>query len=240
MNPQLKEYDLILASHRSTYSKVRNLGGYKIHTCHGTSLQLEHPMQGMDKYVAVSQEVANFIAKQGFDSEVIVNGVDTERFYPKKPINSTLKSIFSLSQSNRLNNQLKSICNKRGIKFRSLNKFINPQFKVEDYIIEADMVVSLGRGAYESMSCGRVVFCLDNRAYISPHNVGDGLLTPDNVNDSIKFNCSGRFSRTVFNEDDINRELDKYTPLLGEFSRKFALENLNISIQADKYLNLKP
>lgn len=236
--PQKKKYDLILASHTSSRVKIIDLIGKKIQTCHGTIHPLEQPMVGMDKYVAVSEEVKNYLKEKGYVSSVINNGVDLERFKPLAPIKEKPETMLSLSQSSAMNVLLKRVCDKRGMKFISFNKFVNPVFNVEDYINQADVVVSLGRGAYESLSCGRAVMCLDNRNYIHGAPIGDGFLTEENIKDSLKFNCSGRFSKRIFVEQDILDELDKYSPSIGEFSRRFAEEHLNIKKQVDKYLNL--
>ena len=36
----------------------------------------------------------------------------------------------------------------------TINKYTNPVWKIEELMRESDLVVSLGRGAYEAMACG--------------------------------------------------------------------------------------
>lgn len=237
-SPQSSVYDAILTSHNSSASKIMNLKGFKIQTCHGVGHHLEQPMKNMDAYVAISVEVGIHLVRSGYTPTIIHNGIDTKRFYPRIPINKTLKSVLSLSQFAPFNTLLLGICKNIGVKFKSFNKFTNPVFNIEDYINDSDMVVSIGRGAYESLSCGRVVMCLDNRNYMGAIPIGDGILTEHNIEDSLKNNCTGRFSMRKFKSQDIVNEFKKYDSSIGKFGREYALENLNISKQVDKYLEL--
>ena len=193
----------------------------------------------MDSYVSISEEVEKHLTKLRFKSTIIHNGINCDRFKPIKPINKNIKSILSLAQSDVLNNKIRKVCDKMGIKLYCLNKFKNPIFNVENMINEVDMVISLGRGAYESMACGRNVMILDKRPYINKPPLGDGLLTEDNISDIIKNNCSGRFSNTIYDENMIEKEIMKYDSKLGDFCREYALNSLNIKYQVDKYLKLK-
>lgn len=192
----------------------------------------------MNKYVSISEEVEKHLKVNGFESTIIRNGIDCNRFTPKRKLNNNVKRILSLAQSDELNKMIYNVCRKLNIEFMSLNKFINPIFNVEDWINSADLVISLGRGVYESMACGRNVIILDKRPYINRPAIGDGMITNENINDFISFNCSGRYSNKVFTEIDIENEIIKYSPILGEFNREYALNNFNIKHQVDKYLNL--
>lgn len=232
------KYDLILASHLSTIEYVRNLSGFKIQTCHGVFMPIEQPARGMNKYVAISEEVMNHLSSLGYDSTIIHNGVDCERFMPKNKINENVRTILSLAQSDELNRIIKKVCDKMGIKLFTLNKFINPIFNVEDHINQSDLVISLGRGAFESMACGRNVIVLDKRPYVNRPPIGDGLITKDNIDNILKNNCSGRYSNKIYTEVEIENEIKKYDYKLGDFCREYALENFNIVKQVDKYLSL--
>ena len=232
------DYDLILSSHNSTTPFILKNKGLKIQTCHGVYPALEQPANGLDRYISISEEVQKHLTVKGKESEIIFNGVDCNRFKPVNPLNDEVKSILSLSHSEELNNTLKVICSKLGITLTCLNKYRNPVFHVEEMMNRADMVITLGRGAYEAMACGRNVMILDKRPYIKKPPLGDGLIDGDNVNDFMKNNCSGRFSNRIFNAEDIEKEILRYDPKYGEFSREFAINNLNIIEQANKYLKL--
>lgn len=234
-----KEYDLILMSHTSSVPKLAGVKGLRIQTCHGAYHQLEQPTREANKHVAVSEEVQNHLKGLKFESTVIYNGVDLNRFKPTTPINTQLKTILSLSQSGTLNERLKKLCAQLGIKLITLNKFANPVFDVENYINQADLVISIGRGVYESLACGRAVFCLDQRHYIGSKPTGDGIVTQDNITNLLKFNCSGRFSKTEYDDAKIIEAIRSYKKELGDFGREFASRELNIVHQVDKYLALK-
>jgi hypothetical protein len=238
VNQITQDYDFVFASHNTTVPFLKNITGKKVMTCHGIYPVPEQPVPGMDKYVAISQEVKNHLANKGFASTVIYNGVDCNRFRPMRPINMQLKSVLSLSQSQPLNDLLKTICSERGLKFISLNKFTNPVFNVEHYINEADLVISLGRGCYEAMACGRNVLVLDKRPYIDKPPLGDGMVNEGNINAFMSHNCSGRHSNKVFIKETIVNELKNYNNKNGEWAREFALKEFNIVKQVDKYFCL--
>jgi glycosyltransferase involved in cell wall biosynthesis len=236
--PSKKEYDIIFTSHTSTVNKIKDIKGLKIQTCHGIYHPLEKPAKFIDKYVSITKEVSDSLYTHNLSSTIIYNGINCDRFKPVKPINNELTKVLSLSQSEEVNKMLKEACNRIGVEFIAHNKFINPVFNIEEVINDVDLVVSLGRGAYEAMACGRPVLVLDKRPYINKPPIGDGLITPDTINEYIKNNCSGRYSNKVYDVNSIVYELQKYDSSLGEFSREFALNELNITKQVDKYLSL--
>lgn len=104
-------------------------------------------------------------------------------------MNKQLKNVLSLCQSETANEKLKLCCDKMGLNFIKANKFKNPSWDIASLINEADIVVGLGRSAYEAMSCGRPVVIFDDRPYFD--SVGDGYVKGI-IDKSIQFNCSGR------------------------------------------------
>ena len=50
---------------------------------------------------------------------------------------------------------------------------------------EADIVFTLGRGAIETMMCGRIPIIFDYQG-------GDGMVTPENIHELMTCNFSGR------------------------------------------------
>ena len=233
-----KGYDVALSSHLSTTPHTRQVANKMIQTCHGIYPALEQPDPQASKIVAISEEVQNHVKNLGMESTIIHNGVDVDRFKPTKLINTKLKKVLSLAHDQRVNSLLEGACRRAGIEFEWHNKYINPIFNIETKIQEADLVVTLGRGAYESMACGRPVFVLDNRGYSKQGMIGDGILTPETIETSIKNNCSGRALRRTFTEDDVIKEFEKYNRDLGDFFRDYAMKNLNMDIQIEKYLEL--
>jgi Fe2+ transport system protein B len=110
-------------------------------------------------------------------------------------------------------------------------------WSIEDLINQSDLVVGLGRSAYDAMACGRCVLVYDYRDYMGEF-LGDGILMPESINKSMQCNCSGRSGRYKYDVQDFIKEMQKYTPELAAWSREFALENLNIEKVARSYLNM--
>lgn len=237
-NPPTKNYDLILSSGHTTLHYLTDIKGFRIQTLHGAHVEEEQPNELADAFVSISEEAQNNATSLGYNSVIIRNGVDVERFTNSNPINKELKKILSLSHSDELNNRLSRICDKLNIEFIYHHKKQNPIFNIEDKINEVDLVITIGRGVYEAMSCGRVVFILDNRRYIDKGSIGDGIVTDETIDYFLRNNCSGRYTNKVFNDDDIIQELLKYDYRLGEFNREYVKENLTIEKSVNQYLKL--
>ena len=231
-----KQYDLILANHNTVVEELRLLG-YIIQTCHGYIPQLEQPSPFADAYVAVSEEVREYLQVKGYQSTVILNGIDCNRFCSKTPVSEKLSTVLSLCQSDVANDFIGRCCEQAGIKFLQSNKFTDNVWSIEDLINQSDLVIGLGRSAYDAMACGRCVLVYDYREYMGEF-LGDGILTPDSVGKSIFCNCSGRWSRLKFDEQAFIEEMQKYSPKLAAWSREYAVENLNIEKAAKVYLDL--
>ena len=228
-------YDLILANHVPVVEIVCKKG-FTVQTCHGMLPELEQPSASAHAHVVISDELKEYLASKGFEARLIRNGVNCERFKPITPPNSTLKKVLSLCQSDAANNFLSRCCAKAGVEFCALNKFTDNVWDVEKYINDADLVVGIGRSAYDSMACGRCVISYDNRSN-NDLGVGDGYLTKDNILRSIRHNCIGRGTGKSFTEDDFVKELQKYDPADGAFLRQFAEQNFNIVRSVDQYLS---
>lgn len=226
------KYDLILANH---YTCVDYLftRGFTIQTCHGVYPKLEQPSLYADAYVSISQEVQTHLALLGFNSVVIYNGIDTDRFYPKNKINPDVKVVLSLSHSEEANSLIESVCNELDLKFLKRNKYTNALWNIEDFINEADLVVGLGRSAYEAMSCGRPVVIFDKRKYMDAF--ADGYIT-NILGLSLINNCSGRYFKRVLDKQSLANEFLKYNQIDGSILRDFIVSNLEIGLITEKYL----
>jgi hypothetical protein len=233
------KYDLILLSHSSSIHLVKDAKGFKVQTCHGIYPSLEQPVPEMDVYVSISEEVYNHLKSKGFDSTIIPNGVDCDRYKPTTPINDKLKTVLSLAHSEPANEIIKQACKIANVNLIINNKFKEWKWEVDEIINKSDLVISLGRGAYEAMAAGRNVVIFDQRNYTNMPAIGDGIITKNNVDDYLKNNCSGRYTKRVFDAQILAEEILKYNPQHGKDLREYALENLNIEKQVDKYLNLK-
>ena len=228
-------YDLILANHNTVVEKLWPYG-YIIQTCHGTIPELEQPSPFADAFVGVSEEVKEHLRSQGFEATVIPNGIDCKRFYPKKPVSQTLTTVLSLCQSDIANDFIRKCCEQANVKFLHCNKYQNNVWSIEDVINQSDLVVGLGRSAYDAMACGRAVLVYDYSEKYMSEFLGEGMLTPENIEKSMSCNCTGKASRIKYDEQSFIAEMQKYSPDLAVWSREYALENLNIEVAAKKYL----
>lgn len=230
-------YDLILANHTTVVEQLWPKG-FIVQTCHGNIAELEQPSPYADAYVAVSEEVREHLQSKGYRAAaVIANGIDCNRFCQKKPVSPTLQTVLSLCQSDVANDFIRRCCQQEGIRFLQSNKFTDNVWSIEELINESDLVVGLGRSAYDAMACGRCVLVYDFRDYMGEF-LGDGMLTPESIQKSMLCNCSGRSNRLKYNEETFIKELQKYSPELGAWGREFALEHLNIEKAVEAYLDI--
>lgn len=227
-----KKYDLVLANHNRTVKKTY-FKGFTIQTCHGVFPELEQPSHYADAHVAISTEVQNHLADLGFSSRLIYNGINCDRYKIKKAINAKLTSVLSLCHSDSANNKLLNITKSINVELIVADKYNEPIWNVEDLINKVDLVVGLGRSAYEAMSCGRPVIIWDDREYFN--SVGDGYVK-EKLAFSILNNCSGRYSNKTYTEEELYIEFKKYNANDTDFFRNFAIENLNIVKAVDQYL----
>lgn len=226
-----ERYDLILANHHTTVNEVFRLGR-TVQTCHGVIPRLEQPSNNADVRVGISEEIADHIASK----HIIWNGIDCKRFAPLKPLNDRPKRLLSLVHSDKANILISKACVELGILFVEVNKYKRQFWDMEEVINNCDIVVSLGRGAYEAMACGRPVVVFDARPYQDSY--ADGYVDKGNIMELMKNNCSGRRYKKVFGVNELKKEILKYNKADGEFLRQFALEHLNIEKQVKKYLEL--
>jgi glycosyltransferase involved in cell wall biosynthesis len=226
-------YDLILANHNTTVNKLYKKG-FIIQTCHGIFPKLEQPSPKANAYVSISQEVQDHLAKLGFPSILIHNSINLERFRSKNKINKQVQTVLSLCHSEEANSFVKDVCIELGLKFKQAYKYKDPVWNIENKINKSDLVVGLGRSAYEAMACGRPVVIYDNRKYFP--SCGDGYVK-EILGFSIKNNCSGRYLNKRYLKSDFIQEVLKYDPFDSEYLRKFTERELDVKKNILKYLN---
>lgn len=234
-------FDLILANHNTMVQDCSNIGlGPIIQTCHGIFPKLEQPSPYASAFVAISEEVLRYLEKFNYPlipSVVIRNMIDTDRFKIDRPVNKYLGKIYSLSQNDHFNALLKDGFSKYGISFNCNNKFTNSIWHTEKMINDADMVVSLGRGAMEAMSCGRQVIVSDHRPY--QDQISDGIISYSNVDALSSYNFSGRMTRQKSSIAEIvEQSIVNYNSDESLLLREWVIVNLDYRLQFQKYLNL--
>ena len=226
-----KKYDLILANHNSTVEKVWKYG-FTIQTIHGIFNFIEKPSVFADAYISISEEIQKNLAYRNIPSIIIYNGINHSKI-SNVSLNKTVKSLVSMSQSTIANNKIAKACSNLGIEFIRLDKFKDKVWDVYKIINRADIVVGLGRSAYDAMACGRPVIVYDEREYNG--SKADGYL-PDYLHSSIKNNCSGRYFKKEFTVKDIENEILKYKKVDGNMLKEFSIEHLNIKSSVNQYL----
>lgn len=178
---------------------------------------------GVVRYLAISEEVRDNLLAQGIpidQIEIIRNLVSEWNFTLTEPIRPKLERILVIS--NKLDDARKIILQAAARSVGANIRFIGggngaiPQSELAVAINAADVVVSLGRGVVEAMLCGRVPFVYDIHG-------GDGLVTPDNLDDLQTCNFSGRRFRREYSIKDLIHEFAKYRPEYGERLRTLAL-----------------
>ena len=229
-------YDLILAGQVDTITELRRLKftGPLIQICHGVLTKGEQPHPDADGYIAISEEVQKHLGALNYMAPVILNGIDTTRYRPTRKLRKIPKVIASLVQTDEAHQLIADAASQLGMEVIRLNKYQDKIWEIEKEINKADIVVSLGRGCYEAMACGRPVVIFDKRRYQA--SLADGYLSPGKFDDLVRTNCSGRAEKLTFSVDDLVSEIKKYNPEDGPSLRMIALDKLNIHKQANEIL----
>lgn len=237
------KYDIAIINHNSTMNRIykENISINKIYQyCHGIYPSLEQPYINNNlniEYISISKEIQNYLLNTyKLNSTLIHNGVDINRFFFVEKMNDIPKNFLSLSQSKDFNQILEKALDKLDYNYNltTFNKFVNPVFNIENYIKNADIVFSLGRGVYESMSMGKSVIIADKRPYSKSYM--DGIIKNDNISNYIKNNCSGRYTKKNVTIENLLEEIKKYNINDGIFNRKYILNNHNMDEHVKYFL----
>jgi hypothetical protein len=118
-----------------------------------------------------------------------------------------------------------------GIHVHHIGRPENVVENVVDYINNADIVVSLGRGALAALACGRNVIVFDIHG-------GDGLITEDNFKEIRKNNFSGRHFSKFYNVEEFKNEISKYNPAIGKKILPIIEKENNIDIISQELISI--
>jgi len=229
------KFDIILFNHNNTV-----LDGFesncKIYTIHGKYPILEKPPTGMDIYIGISEEISEFY--KNLNTITICNGIDTEKFNPSNN-NNNLKPkniLYSSNAKGKFSFKLFFASKLFGLNYRRIGLKSNKKDNVLNDLLWADIVVGLGRTALEGLSCNKKVIVADQRFY---NLVGmDGLLTRENIYNSMRCNYSGRAFQKPISFKNIFLELKKAISDDSSWERDWILENHDIKKIALKYIYL--
>jgi glycosyltransferase involved in cell wall biosynthesis len=218
--------DLAIVNHKPMRAMIP-VGVPVIYTSHSVFHDVEKYPDDTVIKAAPSFEIADIYADK-YDVTVIYQPVDMERFKPS-PINDKPKDILYLCNPNYARG---ADFVKEAFKGYNVLTIDKPVFNIEDYIKQADVVVSLGRGIYEALAMGRNVISGDWRCYMKGFE-GAGMITDDNFSRLLLHNLSGRADPVKFTPDTLRAELDKYDP-----DRIIDMTPFNAETIADNYLTL--
>ena len=218
---EMPQGDIYIVNHINCYGKVPQNKPI-IFTSHGRSGLEQFPADGCLQ-VGVTEETAK-------GREVIRNGIDCKRFY-ETPINKELKTVLYLSHPDygRAKEIIREAC--QGLELITIEE---ETFKIENLIHKSDLVITLGRGILESLSCGRNVISADWRDGWMDGLKGGGMITEDNF-DFLKTHAfSGRNAPIEFTAERLREEFKKYDSEMN--LRHKIQEEFNIKTQCEKYL----
>lgn len=224
LNFAAEYYDLIICSH--VLNAIAKNRAHKIFISHGI-IEEEHMIQGADTYLAVSEEVKEFNEKRGIKSEVIGQPIILrEQIRPNKE----LKNILIIRRYPVNDDPFSFLADKYNVKIS------NPDIPIEEQIDWADLCITLGRGALESMAQGKPVLIADNREYIGAY--GDGYITKDNIAEIAKNNFSGRRFKHKITKEWIESELQNYNADDSDYLYNYVKENHDAVKIVTQYLSV--
>lgn len=217
--------DLILCSHPERFEAIRRNPSRKVYIAHGL-IPDEHMVAGADRYVAVSEEVRAANLKRGIESVVIPQPIPVlDQVRP----GADLRRILVIRREPVKDDPFAYLAARYELRYSDLAK------PIEGQIAWADLAISLGRGALESMMMGKPVLVADNRPYIGA--LGDGYVTLENVAELAKHNFSGRRYRRPVTREWIEAELAKYEPRDSDRLRSWTEGNCNAPMIARKIID---
>jgi len=236
-NIKYEKFDIIIAQHSVIAILVRKyfFNIPMVFISHGVLPLLEQPPSvelNISHYIAVSEEVrSNLIDNYNISEHnisIVRNGVDTKIFFESQAIKKKLKSVLFLTHHRNLKviTNVTRACRRKKLKLMIVG-VRDRQLDVKKYINKVDLVISLGRGVLESMSCGRAVIVYD-------YNGGDGMVLSNNINNIKQKNFSGRKFSYNYNVRDLIKEFNKYNQSLGIINRKLIKNEFDISITVNK------
>lgn len=219
-SPVSEHFDIALINHLSPNDFNAS---FKIYTSHGVLSDKDVPKPGANVYVGVSEETQK---RYPIITKVIRNPIDTKHFRPISTPNNRLTNILILS-NNPGNKRQKLLEAVNGFAVRIVGGAtrVNDPLEIINW---SDLVVTLGRGCYEGLACGR-------RVLIHDWSGGDGLVDYDNIFDFRTHNCSGRYNSYDWSPDEIRYILEQYRPL---DMRQYVLEEHNPYHIAAEYVQL--
>ena len=208
----------------------------KVQICHGIFPEIEQPSPFINQWIGISDEVTDHIKnKFNYPAITIQNPININRFNIKSPSNE-LKTVLSLCQGEKANELLNQVCSSLGLVFKKFSKTKTSVWDIEEQIQQADLIVSLGRGVLEAMSCGKSTLVYDSRIYMDKSYM-DGLVNVSNYDKFKKNNFSGRATKKEVNFAALKNELLQWNTTNGTNNRSLIEKHNEAKLIANQIVN---
>ncbi len=226
------DIDLAIVNHNTCMRILRPfLTCPVIYTQHGPTHQAEQYQIGADHVVAVSQEVQGVLSERGFESTVITNGINLERFYPQE----AEFDVLNLCKGIRGSAMVSKACERLGLSCMTVHYKSSPKEDVASLMRRSRVMVGYGRGILEALACGKQAFVFDARGVDAPR--GDGWVSNETMADHFaKRNFSGRTEDINYTQEELEKELS--SPARFSEAREWAMKHADIRNKARQYLSL--
>jgi glycosyltransferase involved in cell wall biosynthesis len=214
------DFGMAIIQNQVTFNVTQNLNCFKVWNINSTT-DLGIPPEQIHRITAISEEIQQTSTKLGYNPVVVRNGINCEKFRPiVEPHKKLTKVLLITNHFPGIVDTVKQACQLAHLDFQHIG---HPEwrFDVENYINLSHLVISLGRGIYEAMACGRNCIVFD-------YNGADGFITPEEIDKMKWFNCSGRLRGEKWTPERLAEEFLKYDPELGKELREIALKEYNI------------
>jgi glycosyltransferase involved in cell wall biosynthesis len=214
------DFQMAILQNQITWNVAKDLQCFKVWNSN-SKYQGEMPPETVNRHTVVSEEILKEANKFLLHPTLIRNGINCEKFKPQTELRKDLTKVLLITNHfPGIVDTVKEACQIYHCDFQHIG---HPEWKfdVENYINSADLVISLGRGIYEAMACGRNCIVFD-------YNGADGFVTPEEIDKMKWFNCSGRLREEKWNPERLAEEFLNYDPELGKELREIALKEYNI------------
>jgi len=221
-------FDMAIIQFRKYQFPEKNPNYFTIWISNDTT-DFDKPNTEIHRHVAISEEVRKAAHAFNFHPIVVRNSINCDKFTPYQKVRKNLKKVLLIT--NHFPGILPRVKVACQLTKTELVHVGHPKWEmnIEEYINSADLVISLGRGIYEAMACGRNCIVFD-------HNGADGFVTPDTLPDMQWYNCSGRLKQEKWTPEQLAEEFLKYDPKLSSELREIALHEYNIRNVIDDHL----
>lgn len=224
---ELGAFDVVWGSHQITGRVPPTAPRCQI--VHATQNQdQEAPVPGLDGYLAVSDEVATFLAEGGFRCDgVVPQPIDVERFRPRSRARPWPPRVLYFGNYQRWVPLAAEACRQLRIPFSVLGGPKDDEgrrWDVETALNEADLVLGQTRCVLEAMACERNAIVCSGWDPALGYGL-DGLVTPSRYRSLVATNLTGNVRRIVPTVDGLAEEIRRYDPSLGPALRTLVVDH---------------